>query len=277
MPSDKFSAVWVSNSAIRDLKCPRAYYLLHIYKDPKTRRKINTINPQLALGLAVHNALDAVAGLKIEDRFKTPLTTYFEEAWKKISGIKGGFKNTEGENKYKERGLLMIKRVMNNPGPLLNPALKLRMPDDFIPNYWFSDEENIILCGQIDWLEYLPDSNGVHIIDFKTGVNDEKPDSIQLPIYCLLVSNLQKREVKKASFWYLERDDKPMEVALPTLEEAHEIILHLARQVKNLRDSGQFHCPKGGCFACQPLETILQGKAKPVGISSNRDIYVLPE
>jgi ATP-dependent helicase/DNAse subunit B len=279
MSNDKYSAVWVSNTAIRNLKCPRAYYLLHLYKDEKTGRKVNIINPQMALGQAVHNALDKISNLKVEERFRIPLTTYYEEAWRKVSGTRGGFKNAEQEEEYKQRGLKMIKRIMNNLGPLLNPALRLNLLDkDFdLPYYWFSEEENIILCGQVDWLEYLPGGDGVHIIDFKTGVNDEKSDSVQLPIYCLLVSNLQQRKVKKVSYWYLERDDKPMEVELPDFENARDMILHLARQIKNLRESGQFHCPKGGCFSCKPLEAIPRGEAKIVGVSGNKDVYVLPE
>lgn len=278
MAQDKYSAVWVSNSSISDfLKCPRAYYLHNVYKDSQTGHKINIINPPMALGLAVHDTLEAISDLSCEDRFKKPLTLLYEEAWQKIAGIKGGFRNEEDEKMYKEKGLSMIKRIMDNPGPLLNKALKLNNPDNFIPNYWISEEENIILCGKIDWLEYMSKDDSVHIIDFKTGVNDEKPDSIQLLIYCLLVKNLQQREVKKMSFWYLNRDDKPVEVALPDFEEAHNMILDLAKQVKHLRQSGQFRCPKDGCFACNPFEAVLRGEAKFVGMSDNHDIYVLPE
>lgn len=87
---------------------------------------------------------------------------------------------------------------------------------------------NIILCGKVDWLEYLPENDNLHIIDFKTGVHDEKPDSLQLLIYCLLVKNLQPRKVKKISFWYLDRQDEPTEMILPDLDEAHSNVLELA-------------------------------------------------
>jgi ATP-dependent helicase/DNAse subunit B len=61
-----------------------------------------------------------------------------------------------------------------------------------LPHYWLSEDDGIILCGKIDWLQYLPDTDSVHIVDFKTSKNKEKANSLQLPIYLLLVSNTQK-------------------------------------------------------------------------------------
>ncbi|QQS44706.1 PD-(D/E)XK nuclease family protein [Candidatus Roizmanbacteria bacterium] len=90
-----------------------------------------------------------------------------------------------------------------------------------LPHYWLSEEDNIILCGKIDWLEYLPETDSVHIIDFKTSKYDEDGDSLQLPIYYLLVTNTQKREVSKASYWYLERNDDLTEKELP--DEKHHL------------------------------------------------------
>ena len=51
----------------------------------------------------------------------------------------------------------------------------------------FNEEENIILNGKIDWLEYVPEDDSIRVIDFKTGKNDEKEGSLQLPIYILLL------------------------------------------------------------------------------------------
>lgn len=276
MTNDPYSAIWVSNSSIGDfLKCPRAYFLLHVRKDPVSRHTITIISPAMALGQAVHDTLDSIACLDCNDRFKIPLTSKFEEAWQKVTGLKGGFTSAEDEKEYKERGLKMIKKVIDNPGPLLNKALRLKSPDQLPPRYILSEEENILLCGKIDWLEYLPEEDGLHIIDFKTGKHDEKPDSLQLPIYCLLVKNLQPRKVKKISFWYLDREDEPTEMILPDLDEAHRDVLELALRVKALRQSGQYRCLAGGCFACEPLEAVLRGEAKLVGMNGHQDIYVL--
>src|SRR5207249_4528187 len=115
----------------------------------------------------------------------------YNEAWKKVTGKLGGFKNTDQEQRVKERGAQMLQRVIDNPGPILNQAIKIQKE---LPNYYLSVEENIVLCGKIDWLEYIPDDDTVHIIDFKTGRHDESADSLQLPIYYLLVENCQKRK-----------------------------------------------------------------------------------
>lgn len=267
--------MWVSHSSIGDfLSCPRAYYLRQVYKDPKTGKKINIINPAMALGLAVHDTLESLATLKVENRFKESLVDKFEQMWVHVSGELGGFREKSEEMVYKERGLRMIERVIENPGPLLNLALKLKSPDELPPRYTISAEENILLCGKVDWLEYFPEDDSVHIIDFKTGKREEKADSLQLPIYALLVKNCQKRKIKKMSYWYLETDNLPVEVALPDFEDSHKKIMNVALQIKELRKAGKYLCQKDGCFACRPLEDIVNGKAKYIKTSGYQDIYI---
>ena len=274
MPLDKYSAVWVSNSSISDfLSCPRLYYLRNVYKDPKTRHKINIISPPLALGQTVHEVLESLSLLKAEDRLKESLLNKYETAWKKVSGTMGGFRNADEESAVKEKGARMLSRVMENPGPISNKAVRIHKD---LPNYYLSEEENIILCGKIDWLEYLPGDDSVHNIDFKTGKHDESPDSLQLPIYSLLVHNLQKRKVSKASYWYLDREDMPTEVVLPQLDEAHETVLAIAKKVTQARLIGEYTCKRNGCFGCRPFEAILKGNAEFVGVGTyNQDLYVV--
>ena len=268
--------LWVSHTSMRDfLTCPRAYFLRNIYKDPVTRKKINIINPALALGNTVHDVLDEISSLPAEDRFKKPLLDRYEEAWKRVTGELGGFKDSMEEMVYKARGIVMIQQVIDNPGPLLQKAIKLHSPDTLPPRYMISVEDNILLCGKVDWLEYFPEDNSVHIIDFKTGVHDEKADSLQLPIYALLVKNCQKRAIKKISYWYLERSDKPAEKPLPDFEESYARIMDIALQMKRLRAEKVFVCRQNGCFACKPLEKIVKGQAKYIKTSGYQDIYVV--
>ncbi len=272
---DKFNAVWVSHSSISMyLKCPRAYFLANMYKDPVTKHKISIAEPPMALGQAVHNALDAISVLPSDKRFEVPLMQRFEDEWKKVSGKIGGFRDEETEVAYKERGRQMIENVSKNPGPLLNKAIKI--PQD-LPYFWLSEEENIILCGKVDWLEYMPESDGIHIIDFKTGRYDEDGDSLQLPIYLLLVKNTQKRHVDCLSYWYLDRETKPREVELPDDFEAFDRVLTVAQKIAVARKLEKFVCPqKDGCNHCLPYEKILKGEAELVGTDNyNRDIYLV--
>lgn len=275
MVKDKYTAVWVSHSSSGDfLKCPRAYYLNNVYRDPVSGHKIKLISPPLALGQAVHEVIESLSVIPVKDRFTQPLIIKFESAWKKISGERGGFKDKDQEYLYKKRGMEMIERVVKNPGPLLNLAVKNTMD---LPYFWLSEEDNIILCGKIDWLEYLPKTDSVHIIDFKTGKAEEKPSSLQLPIYHLLVHHCQKRRVTRASYWYLDKDTKLREVTLPDLKKAKEEVLSIAKEMKLARTLGRFICPeKTGCYACRPFEAILRKEAKLVGLDEyNSDVYVI--
>lgn len=273
MASDKYSAVWVSHTSISDfLSCPRAYYLRHVYKDPKTNHKLKLMSPPLALGQSVHEVLESLSVLPTAQRFSEPLLSKFEVSWKKVSGKRGGFTSTDVEQRYKERGMEMIRRVMDNPGPIERQAVKIKMD---LPNYWLSEEENIILCGKIDWLEYLPKTDSVNIIDFKTGKNDEDGESLQLPIYLLLVQNCQKRNVEKVSYWYLERNSDLTETKLPDADESYKKVLDIARKVKLARALGKYNCPTGGCMHCKPYEAIINGQTEYVGTDEyNADIYI---
>ena len=137
------------------------------------------MNPHLALGQAVHGVLDSLSELPSDTRFNKDILALYEEVWKSITGKKGGFSNELQEKEFKDRGVEMLQRVVKHPGPLLNKALKMKQD---LPHYWFSEEDAMILCGKIDWIEYLEDSDSIHIIDFKTGRRKEKGESLQLSL-----------------------------------------------------------------------------------------------
>ncbi|MFA5318723.1 MAG: PD-(D/E)XK nuclease family protein [Patescibacteria group bacterium] len=271
---DKYTATWVSHSSIGDfLDCPRAYYLKNVYKDPNTGHKITIMTPSLALGHAVHSILESLSVLPANQRITMDLLPKFRREWYKVSGKKGGFLDINHEHRYKKRGEEMIERVYNNPGPLINLAVKMKQD---LLQYWISREEEIILCGKIDWMEYFKEEDTVHIIDFKTGQNRSN-NSLQLPIYYLLAVNCQNRTVAKASYWYLALDDNLTEVELPNLELAHKKVLDVGRQIKLARQLKKFSCPHNGCRACEPFEKIIKGEGEFIGVGSfNRDIYSLP-
>jgi CRISPR/Cas system-associated exonuclease Cas4 (RecB family) len=277
MAKDKYTAVWISHTSISDyLKCPRSYFLKNVYKDTSTGRKIQIISPSLALGQAVHEVLDSLSGVPTEKRLDESLVIKFDRAWEKVSGGKGGFKNTDDEHKFKERGKAMLRRVMDNPGPIIKLAVKIQQD---LPHYWISEDENIVLCGKVDWLEYEKNTDSVHIIDFKTGKKKEDDDSLQLPIYHLLVHHCQKRPVTRASYWYLETDDALTKKLLPDLKEAHTKVIEIGRRIKLARKLEKFDCPKGreGCLYCRSMEKIIKGEGTLVGSNSQRDIYILDE
>lgn len=282
MAIDKYSAVWVSHSSMGDfIKCPRLYYLHNVYKDPKTNRKMTLVTPHMSLGIAVHNVLEGLGAYPANERMNRDLRAQFEEEWLKVSGKKGGFLSTELEEEFKARGKEMINVAIKDPRFLVNKRIKL--PQTNMPcNFYLSEEDNIILNGLIDWIEYLPDDT-LHMIDFKTGKHEEKESSLQLPIYLLLCHALQKRKVTKASYWYLETD-KMVEKELPDLETARMDVYAVAIKVKEAREKKEFVCPQGddGCMHCRIYEDILKLKAgeesnaEYIGVGGfNQDVYIL--
>lgn len=230
------------------------------------------MSPPLALGQAVHEVIESLSILPTESRFRESLVSKFEKVWEKVSGKKGGFLDKESELRYKKRGEDMMRNVMDNPGPLRNLAVKINMD---LPYFWLSEEDNIILCGKIDWLEYLPETDSVHIIDFKTSKGEEKADSLQLHIYSLLVQNTQKRNVAKISYWYIARQLLPTEQKM-TDGKSLERILKTAKEIKLARQLEKFTCANGGCGYCSAHEKIASGEGVFVGTDNyNQDIYIL--
>ena len=280
MAQDKYTAIWVSHSSMGDfLKCPRAYYLHNVYKDPKTGRKINIVSPALSLGQAVHSTLEPLRNIPLKERAEINLLDEFEKAWEKVSGKRGGFTNDTEESEAKVRGRAMIERVIKNPGPIARKTVRLKEShNNMPPNFFLSDDDNIILCGLIDWLEYVEADDSIRILDFKTGKHEEKEDSLQLPIYLLLLTALQKRKVSGVSYWYIDRDDEPIDMTLPDINEARKKVLEIALQVKEARGKNLYKCSRGeqGCFACKPYEAILRGEAEYLGIGGyGQDVYFL--
>jgi hypothetical protein len=247
-----------------------------MYKNPKTGKKISVVAPALSLGVAVHNVLEGLGQFKAEERMHRDLLAWFNKEWSVVAGKKGGFTSDEQEEEYKARGVRMIETVVKDPRFLTNKTVKLPK-GTMNPNFWLTD--TIILNGLIDWIEYLPEDDSLHLVDFKTGKNEEKEGSLQLPIYLLLCKELQKRAVTKASYWYLESDTM-VEKKLPDVEEARALVLERALPVRAARERALkedpekvFVCPHGadGCRGCRDFEAVVakiktgEGSAEFVG------------
>jgi hypothetical protein len=253
---------------------------------------MSIVTPHMSLGIAVHEVLEGLAEYPSTERMNRDLRATFEEVWSKITGRKGGFTSAEEEEGFKQRGKEMINNVIRDPKFLPNKCIKLKRTE--MPcNFYLSEDHNIILNGLVDWIEYLPETDSLHIIDFKTGKYEEKEGSLQLPIYLLLCNALQKRKVTKASYWYLESNEMK-EVTLPDTDTAFTNVLASAMKVKEARKIAKregpekvFFCPEGafnpdtkegGCFGCRPYELILAGdeSMESVGVGGfSQDMYIV--
>jgi ATP-dependent helicase/DNAse subunit B len=273
--ADKFKATWISHSSIGDfLQCPRLYYLHNVYKDPKTNRKMAIVTPYMSLGIAVHEVLEGLVKFKAEDRGKQNLLETFEKEWQKVSGKKGGFTDYATEEEFYERGVEMINRAKANFGLFEDKTIRLK---DDLPHFWLSEEEEIILCGKVDWIRYNEKDDSVQLVDFKTGRHKEKEASFQLPIYMLLMDRLQKRQTTAAFYWYLQTDNELTPNELPDIKQAEKDLFEVGKKIKLARAQKEFTCPHGGCRGCEPYEKILRGEAEFVGVGVyKQDMYIIP-
>lgn len=281
-PHKAYRATWLSPSSLADYdKCPRLYWLHNVFKHPRSGRKIQIVNPHLSLGSAVHTTLESIRALPREKRQEAlrHLEERFEGAWKNVSGTQGGFTSQEEEQIFGQRGRNMIQRVQENPRFLSNLALKVPTKEgEKIPTIWLSEDDELVLCGAIDWIEYLEDEKAMHIIDFKTGRTEESGDSLQLPIYLLILSEKMKTPVARMSYWYLDQEGQPLvHVELPNLEEVTQQLIEKGRTIKALRAQEKIECSTGGCRHCTPYESVLSGHASFVGVDYNmrKDLYLV--
>lgn len=279
---DKFKATWVSYSSMNDfLNCPRLYFLRNIYKNPDTNKKVILMAPALALGATVHNVIEPLAKIPPKKRFDNNLIREFEKQWINVKGEKGGFTSESEEQEYFERGVKMLKNVLQNKQHLQGPTLVMKAD---LPWYWLDKKNEIILCGKLDWMKYDAKTDSVDLIDFKTSKKEAVAGSLQLPIYRLITANCQNKKVNKAYYWYLNINEDLSEAFLPTIEQAHETVLAIAQNIKTARDKDfdmakggpAFTCPKDGCFHCEPYESIVAGDARMIGLGEyGREMYVL--
>ncbi len=253
---------WISYTGLSDFqKCKKSYYYRHIYKNPKTGKKIQIVNPYLSLGSAVHET--------IEDNKDEDLLKRFKKIWRKYKGKKGGFAYKKQEDFFKKRGEKMIKTAQESE-ILKKPNFKKKS----LPKMpLFKDVE---LVGSIDWIEVLSD-NSFHIIDFKTGKNREKEASLQLFIYYLLACYNYKRKIKRASYWYLDRDSEPIPKEIKNIDKHLSLIKKQALEIKKAVSEDNFSCNFRNCFYCRDFNNIFSGRAEYVGYDEkmNKELYYI--
>lgn len=267
--------IYLSYTSLKDfLKCPRAYYLKNIYKDPKSGFRIQIASPYLTLGSTVHDSvkwyLDTGRSASIEDLIKK-----YRNFWLKYRGKKGGFISDEEEGNFGRRGLKMIDNFFTNVQNLEKSAKDVTFPK-------FNLIENIVLIGNFDFIGEKEDGT-LHVVDFKTGEKDEE-ETLQLYIYAILAESNLEKNVSAASFWYLDREDKPREIVLDPLEPKLEWLKIKALEIKEAINKNEWTCIKddaqdgASCRDCRDYRAIIDGKGQ-FQFSDYRykkDVYFLP-
>ncbi len=259
--------LWISHSAISSFKrCPHLYYLEYVYHNPRTGNRIQVINPYLALGSAVHETIEELLDVPIKKRVQASLKDRFYEVFEKYRGFEGGFISPKKEKRFLEKGVEMVTRVEKS-SLLRNPSVGTgtKLPTVNLLG------ESVKLVGSLDWVEALP-KGGYHIIDFKTGNNKEKGDSLQLPIYTVLAEKNLQEKVKKVSYWYLQYDSEPVEQKIRKTDEYFPLLKEKAEEIQKAVEENSFPCHyEKKCFGCRDYEKVFQGEAVKVKGRDNRN------
>lgn len=261
--------IYISYTSISDfLKCPRTYYLKNIYRDPKTGNRLQLASPYLSLGSTVHDAAKWYLDMGGQVTFEQ-LDGKFRNLWLKYRGKRGGFASKEEEAVFGKRGLKMLSNFFKNAGKLERKTHKM----DFPKLHLF---EEVVLMGNFDFVGEMQDGS-LHVLDFKTGAKDEK-DPLQLYIYAILAEANLGKKVARASFWYLDREDKPRQIVLDLLEPKLEWLKEKAKEVKQAREEGMWVC-KNGEELCRDYQAIIDGKGEFqfTDFRYKKDVYFLPK
>lgn len=267
------NAVFISPSSLGDFeKCPQLYYYRNVYKSP-TGLKIQIINPPLALGQAVHDTLEQFLKLTPSERNKEELLKILEIVWSNLKSEKGGYSSETEENEQHGKAVSMLDRFWKHEH--FKTAEKFKIPD--FPKVELGND--IILTGKLDWIE--KEGDFFHLIDFKTGKNEERDDSKQLPIYAVLISNILGSSNIKTSYWYLDHEDDLTPTPFGNIEETKAELTQKGGILKLVRQTNSYRCKSSGesCWACKDILAVAKGKGKLVSVdyTRNQEIYILPK
>ena len=248
------NAVFISPSSLGDFeKCPQLYYYKNIYKSPNGL-KLQIINPPLALGQAVHDALDQFLKLTPAERNKEELIKIFELVWGNFKGEKGGFTSETEANEQHTKAINMLERFLKHEH--FKTAQKFEIPS--FPKVELGND--LILTGKLDWIEKEDDI--YHLIDFKTGKNEEREDSKQLPIYAVLIGHILNTKNLKTSYWYLDHEDDLTPIDYGNTEETITELTKKGGILKLVRQTNSFRCKSGGesCWACKDILAVAKAR-----------------
>ena len=229
-------------------QCPKEYhfsYLDPVYSKMKSdlKRSPENIWKFYTLGKAVHNAITLFYHLPIKQRTEELLLEQLKKTWvsevqwnkKPPLGKWGGFETLEEERNTYREAILMLRNFLKMAD--FNLEIEYLPTDDFKRS--IDDYLNLItplsqdfdISGKFD-LIIKNNKDSLHIIDFKTGKN-ENGDDFQLRFYKVLAEENFKKPVKKASFYYLKTGNKKeFDLGEGETEKNKEEILGKIKQIK---------------------------------------------
>ena len=266
------SETYISYSAISDfLRCPGLYRWKYQYRNPKTNCKVEISNPGLILGIIFEVVRKRLSSVTAEQRtldFALRELDRFFELW--LAAF--GFNNQEEEEMIRSRGRALLTRFFSKPKYILGENLGgfIKIP--------YKKSPSIFLCGATDWVEDNGDGT-LAIIDFKPGIQEEKANSLQLPIYKYLVEQKFGKPVSKTFYWYLDKDPDPREVYCNSYESDLELVFSHGDSLIKSVENNNFICRESPdwCNDCQKFVQISTGRAKLLYTEMSNSLYPQPK
>lgn len=235
---------------------PASYFRLSMFRQCRHRYKLHYIDdladvykkarPYLTMGDHVHGALRDLFSLPVEERSEGRLIQLMRDRWRKN---REGFADLAQEKLYGEKATAQLRRFAKKEDLTIQPVAA----EDF---HKVEIDDTLTLLGKIDRIDR--DSEGLHIIDYKTGAPRE-PDPLQLQMYALIVGREFDPAPIRASYHYLETGEWiTVEATEETMGEALE---NVRQQVAVIVAEREYPASPGAlCRYCDFLEICRDGK-----------------
>ena len=176
-------------------RCPKQY---QFYVTPEIRDKYKRHSPELTMGNNIHNVLSHF--YRYTEKDERTFERLRELLKEKTTQDHKGFKNKEELTLWVEKAKNQLWHFFNNQLAKQEPYL---IPEK---NLDIELNKDIKLTGKVDRVNKL-DEGGLWVVDYKTGKFYEPGiDPKQLHIYAIVVGKKMGVEVRKASYYYLDKD-----------------------------------------------------------------------
>jgi len=245
-------------------KCPKSYqfnYLDPVCSKMKAdlRKLPENIFSFFTLGRAVHNAITLFFHAQEDSRTWENLKNTLKGTWmsevqwnkKPPLGELGGFKDLEEEREAYNQALLMLKNFFSmqikDSKIVYLPTSDIRHSIQDYQNLITPINENFDISGKFDLITENEDG-ALHIIDFKTGKNEDS-DNFQLKFYKVLAEEKFGKPVSKTSFFFL-RSGKQKEFELDT-QETDDLKSEIIKKIDLINQTKEFKPkPSNFCKFC---------------------------
>ena len=235
---------------------PASYFRLSMFRQCRRRYKLHYVDdlgdvyrkprPYLTMGDNVHGALRDLFAVEVEGRSEERLIQLMRARWRRN---REGFNDREEERRYGERATSQLRRFAQREDLTIQPVA--------VEDYHKVDvDDTLALLGKIDRVDR--DSEGLHIIDYKTGAPRE-PDPLQLQMYGLIVVRKFDPAPIRASCHYLGTGEWITQAA--TEETMAQALEDVRRQVAAIVAEREYPTSAGPlCGYCDFLEICRDGK-----------------